>query len=77
MKGEAMRIYRSAHAEIPIPDISITELVFAGLAGREGAPALIDGATGRVMTGGRSASGSSGSRAGSRRAGSGPATCWR
>ena len=34
-RGErgAMRIYRSALADIPIPDVSITELVFAGLAG--------------------------------------------
>ena len=48
-----MRIYRSGQAEIPIPDVSITELAFAGLAGREDAPALIDGPTGRVVTGGR------------------------
>ena len=46
-----MRIYRSAAADIAIPDVTITELVFAGLAGREDAPALIDGPTGRVLTG--------------------------
>ena len=46
-----MRIYRSAAAEIAIPDVTITDFVFAGLAGREDAPALIDGPTGRVMTG--------------------------
>lgn len=34
-----------------IPDVSITELVFRGLAGRESEPALIDGVTGHVLTG--------------------------
>ena len=46
-----MRIYRSGEAEISIPDVSITELAFAGREGREGAPALIEGPTGRVVTG--------------------------
>ena len=36
-----MRIYRSGQAEITIPDVSITELCFAGRDGLEGAPALI------------------------------------
>ena len=47
-----MRIYRSSYAEIEIPNIPITELVFAGLRGREGEPALIEGPTGRAVTGG-------------------------
>ena len=32
-----MRIYRSGQAEIPVPEVSITELAFAGRDGREGA----------------------------------------
>jgi 4-coumarate--CoA ligase len=47
-----MRIYRSAYADIHIPDVAITELAFAGLKGREGAPVLVDGPTGQVLTGG-------------------------
>jgi 4-coumarate--CoA ligase len=44
-------IHRSLRADVVVPDISIAEYVFAGLKGREDQPALIDGLTGRVMTG--------------------------
>jgi len=44
-------IHRSLRADISVPDVSIAEHVFAGLQGRESLPALIDGASGRVMTG--------------------------
>jgi 4-coumarate--CoA ligase len=45
-------IYRSVHPDVEIPHVTITELVLAGLAGRDDAPALIDGPTGRVLTAG-------------------------
>ena len=44
-------IHRSRFADVPIPDLTIAEMVFAGLKGREDQPALIDGLTGRMMTG--------------------------
>ncbi len=46
-----MRVYRSSFADLTIPDLSITELVFAGLKGREDEPALICGITERTLTG--------------------------
>ncbi len=46
-----MRIYRSGIADIAIPEVSITEFVFAGRQGREAEPALIDGTTGETVTG--------------------------
>ncbi len=45
-------IHRSLRSDVVVPDIGIAEYVFAGLKGREDAPALIDGLTGAVMTGG-------------------------
>lgn len=44
-------INRSQRPDIAVPDISIADYVFAGLKGREDQPAMIDGPTGRVMTG--------------------------
>ncbi len=44
-------LIRSTRADVVIPGVSISELVFSGLRGREAAAALIDGVTGRVMTG--------------------------
>jgi acyl-CoA synthetase (AMP-forming)/AMP-acid ligase II len=47
-----MHIYRSGFADVAIPDTSITELVFAGLEGRENAAVLTCGVTGRTLSGG-------------------------
>jgi 4-coumarate--CoA ligase len=47
-----MTIYRSPYPGVEIPDQGITDCVLAGLTGREAEPALIDGVTGRVLTGG-------------------------
>jgi 4-coumarate--CoA ligase len=44
--------YPSLHGTIDVPAVSITELLFEGLAGRADAPAIIDGPTGRTLTGG-------------------------
>jgi 4-coumarate--CoA ligase len=44
-------IYRSHRPVVAVPDACISDYVFAGLAGRESEPALIDGPTGRAMTG--------------------------
>jgi 4-coumarate--CoA ligase len=44
-------IHRSKWADVAVPDLGISEYVFAGLAGREAQPALIDGISGRVLTG--------------------------
>ncbi len=44
-------IYRSQYSDISVPDAAVAEFVFAGLKGREDQPALIDGQTGRAMTG--------------------------
>ncbi len=46
-----MTIYRSPYPGAAIAPCSITELVLAGLAGREAEPALIEGLTGRVVSG--------------------------
>jgi 4-coumarate--CoA ligase len=46
-----MTIHRSPFPDVTVPDGTITELVLAGRAGREDAPALIDGLTGRTVTG--------------------------
>jgi 4-coumarate--CoA ligase len=46
-----MTIHRSPFPDVEIPQGTITELAFAGLAGREDQPALIDGPTGRVVNG--------------------------
>ena len=53
-----MRIYRSAYADIDIPDLAITELTFAGLEGREGEPAGNHG----IVTSSESRTGGSGNR---------------
>lgn len=42
---------RSRFPDVPIPDQTVAQMVFAGLAGREDQPALIDGINGAVMTG--------------------------
>jgi acyl-CoA synthetase (AMP-forming)/AMP-acid ligase II len=43
-------IYHSPLPDVEIPDLPLTEYVLAGGAGQPGKPALIDGASGRVMT---------------------------
>ncbi len=45
-----MTIYQSPLGGIAVPEVSITDLVLAGLAGRGDAPAMIDGVSGAVMT---------------------------
>ena len=76
-----MRIYRSGQAEIPIPEVSITELAFAGLR-RAGGGAGADRGADRAGGDRRpsSATGWSGWPAGSPPAGSAPGTwsrSWR
>jgi 4-coumarate--CoA ligase len=44
-------VSRSPFPDIEIPPQTISDRVFAGFAGREDAPALIDGPTGRTLTG--------------------------
>jgi acyl-CoA synthetase (AMP-forming)/AMP-acid ligase II len=46
-----MAIHRSALSDVAISDCTITELVLRGVADRADAPVLIDGPTGRVLTG--------------------------
>ena len=46
-----MTIYHSPFAEIDIPAISITDYILPGLAARADQPVLIDGPTGRALTG--------------------------
>jgi acyl-CoA synthetase (AMP-forming)/AMP-acid ligase II len=46
-----MTIYRSPLGGLSLRDISITERVFEGIATRRGAPVLIEGPTGRTITG--------------------------
>lgn len=46
-----MTIYASTLKDAAIPDVSITELIFAGIAGRETEPVVIEGPTGRILTG--------------------------
>ncbi len=43
-------IRRSPMPDVEIPDLPLTEYVLAGGAGQPDKPALIDGASGRVMT---------------------------
>ena len=43
-------IHHSPLPDVEIPDLPLTEYVLAGGAGQPDKPALIDGATGRVMT---------------------------
>jgi len=43
-------IHHSPLPDVEIPDLPLTEYVLAGGAGRPDKPALIDGASGRVMT---------------------------
>ena len=43
-------VYRSPLPDVEIPDLPLTEYVLAGGAGQPDKPALIDGASGRVMT---------------------------
>ena len=46
-----MTIHRSPFPDIAIPEQTISACVFAGFAGREDEPVLIDGPTGRTLTG--------------------------
>ena len=46
-----MTIHRSPFPDIAIPEQTISACVFAGFAGREDEPVLIDGPTGRSLTG--------------------------
>ncbi len=46
-----MAIRRSGLSDVAIEDCTITELVLRGVAGRADAPVLIEGSTGRVLTG--------------------------
>ena len=46
-----MTVYRSPFPDVAIPDVAITELVFAGLDRIGDGPALIEGPTGRIVTG--------------------------
>jgi len=46
----AARIMRSAYPDVPIPNVSLTELVFAHAAEYGDRPALIDGQSGRTIT---------------------------
>jgi hypothetical protein len=43
-------IHHSPLPDVEIPDLPLTEYVLAGGTGRPDKPALIDGASGRVMT---------------------------
>jgi acyl-CoA synthetase (AMP-forming)/AMP-acid ligase II len=43
-------IFRSPFPDVEIPDVSLTEFVLGGAAGRAEKPALIDGVSGRVLT---------------------------
>ena len=43
-------IHHSPLPDVEIPDLPLTEYVLAGGAGQPDKPALIDGASGRVMT---------------------------
>src|ERR671916_1605852 len=43
-------IFRSPFPDVEIPDVSLTEFVLGGAAGRAERPALIDGVSGRVLT---------------------------
>jgi len=43
-------IHHSPLPDVEIPDLPLTEYVLAGGVGQPGKPALIDGASGRVMT---------------------------
>nr|MBA3325943.1 AMP-binding protein [Paracoccaceae bacterium] len=45
-----MSVLDSPFEDVTIPELSITERVFAGLAGRADEPALIDGPSGRVLS---------------------------
>ncbi len=47
-----MTTHPSLHGTVAVPGVSITELLFQGLEGREDAPVIIDGPTGRVLTAG-------------------------
>ena len=47
-----MTRYPSLHGTVEVPALSITELLFQGLAGREKASAIIDGPTGQAITAG-------------------------
>jgi acyl-CoA synthetase (AMP-forming)/AMP-acid ligase II len=43
-------IITSAFSEVDIPDVTLPEFVLAGAAGRGAKPAIVDGASGRVLT---------------------------
>ena len=46
-----MTIYHSAFADIDIPAVSITDYIIPALISRRDMPVLIDGPTGRALTG--------------------------
>jgi acyl-CoA synthetase (AMP-forming)/AMP-acid ligase II len=50
-------IVRGPHLAVPIPDVSLPEFIFEGVERRLAMPALIDGASGRVLTYGQLADG--------------------
>lgn len=47
-----MAIYANTYDPIEVPDISVTQLLFEGLVGREDAVVVVDGPSGRTMTAG-------------------------
>src|SRR5215813_1343075 len=46
----AARIIRSSYPDVDIPNVSLTEFVFARAAALGDKPALVDGASGRTLT---------------------------
>ncbi len=50
MSADQSTVIRSPYPDVPIPDVSLHELVLADAAERGDRPALIDGPSGRVLT---------------------------
>lgn len=48
-----MAIFENRYGTISVPDQSVTQVLFEGLVGREDALAVVDGPSGRTMTGGQ------------------------
>ncbi|HLZ26311.1 MAG TPA: 4-coumarate--CoA ligase family protein [Chloroflexota bacterium] len=48
--GRAARIIRCQYPDVEIPEVPITDFVFARAAGRGDKPAIVDGASGRTLT---------------------------
>ena len=48
-----MAIFESRHGTVAVPDQSVTQTLFEGFKGREDALAVVDGPTGRTLTGGQ------------------------